>query len=306
MPQVTSRTRCGHGSPTNKQPFTLPSMKHQHQQKPLPRPDAAAVAPRGTGPCAPEAFPPTASLGRTARHTPSHGSPRPPRARLVIFDADDTLWDCQGHFRSAEDELCRLLSPWASARQVREELLATERRNVPVTGFGSKAFTLSLVETAVRVSRGRVCSPAIAAIMELGRGLFSLPATPLPGVRAVLERLRGRGGLRLAVLTKGDPQEQLGKLGRSGLRPLFDTVDVVPSKTASCFRSLCARHGVPCGAAVMVGDSFRSDIAPALEAGCWAAHVPFHTTWALECHEGYAHPMLRGMREMAELLDWLS
>lgn len=281
-------------------------MRHQHAPQPPARPGAAAVAPQGITHGAPEPCPPPASLGHAAPHSPSPGAPRPQGARLIIFDADDTLWDCQIHFRRAEDALCQLLRPWASPRQVREELLATERRNVPVTGFGSKAFTLSLVETAVRVSRGRVCSPAIAAIVELGRGLLSLPATPLPGVRAVLERLRGREGLSLAVLTKGDPQEQLGKVERSGLRPLFDTVDVVPSKTVSCFRSLCSRHGVPCGAAVMVGDSFRSDIAPALEAGCWAAHVPFHTTWALEHHEEYAHPMLRSMGEMAELLDWLS
>lgn len=259
-------------------------MKHQHPQKPLPLTDAASPAPRN----------------------PSCCPPRPQGARLIIFDADDTLWDCQTHFRRAEDALCQLLRPWASPRQVSEELLATERRNVPVTGFGSKAFTLSLVETAVRVSRGRVCSPALAALVELGRGLFSLPATPLPGVAGVLGRLRDRGDLRLAVLTKGDPQEQLGKLERSGLRPMFDSVDVVPSKTASCFRSLCARHGVPCGAAVMVGDSFRSDIAPALEAGCWAAHVPFHTTWALERHGEYAHERLRRLREMAELPGWVS
>lgn len=281
-------------------------MKHQHPQKPLPLTDAAAIVPRSLTPATPIGCPPPASLADPAPHNPSCCPPRPQGARLIIFDADDTLWDCQTHFRRAEDALCHILRPWASPRQAREELLATERRNVPVTGFGSKAFTLSLVETAVRVSRGRVCSPAIAAIVELGRGLLSLPATPLPGVAGVLGRLRGRGDLRLAVLTKGDPQEQLGKLERSGLRPMFDSVDVVPSKTASCFRSLCARHGVPCGAAVMVGDSFRSDIAPALEAGCWAAHVPFHTTWALERHGEYAHERLRRLREMAELPGWLS
>lgn len=302
--------RHSHATPdaadSNMSASAPPSMKHQCPQNPLPRPDAAAVAPRRLIPGSAADRVRQSAWGNPASQVPSPCPPRPQGARLIIFDADDTLWDCQGHFRRAEDALCHILRPWASPRQVREELLATERRNVPVTGFGSKAFTLSLVETAVRVSRGRVCSPALAAIVELGRGLFSLPATPLPGVRAVLERLRGREGLRLAVLTKGDPQEQLGKVERSGLRPLFHTVDVVPSKTASCFRSLCARHGVPCGAAVMVGDSFRSDIAPALEAGCWAAHVPFHTTWALEHHEAKAHPMLRSMGEMAELLDWLS
>ena len=109
---------------------------------------------------------------------------------LVAFDADDTLWDCQGAFCAVEHALAELLSPYAEADEVLRVLAATERRNMPLTGYGAKAFTLSMVEAAVGVSRGRVGGEEIDEVLRLGRRLMELPATPLPGVEATLRRVR--------------------------------------------------------------------------------------------------------------------
>lgn len=115
------------------------------------------------------------------------------RVRLVAVDADDTLWDCQGHFERVERELCALLSKYAPAVEVARELARVERSNVPLTGYGATAFTLSMVEAAVGVSGGRVGGAEIERILGLGRRLMELPAEPLPGVEDTLRRLRGAG-----------------------------------------------------------------------------------------------------------------
>lgn len=107
---------------------------------------------------------------------------------LVAFDADDTLWDCQGAFCAVEHALAELLSPYAEADEVLRVLAATERRNMPLTGYGAKAFTLSMVEAAVGVSRGCVGGEEIDEVLRLGRRLMELPATPLPGVEATPRR----------------------------------------------------------------------------------------------------------------------
>ena len=98
---------------------------------------------------------------------------------LVAFDADDTLWDCQGAFCAVEHALAKLLSPYAEADEVLRVLAATERRNMPLTGYGAKAFTLSMVEAAVGVSRGCVGGEEIDEVLRLGRRLMELPAMPV-------------------------------------------------------------------------------------------------------------------------------
>ena len=109
---------------------------------------------------------------------------------LVAFDADDTLWDCQGAFCAVEHALAELLSPYAEADEVLRVLAATERRNMPLTGYGAKAFTLSMVAAAGGVGRGCVGGEGVGEVLRLGRRLMELPATPLPGVEATLRRVR--------------------------------------------------------------------------------------------------------------------
>ena len=115
------------------------------------------------------------------------------KIKLIAFDADDTLWDCQSHFDEAERQYSSMLAPWASEDDVRESLFATETKNMPLLGYGCKAFTLSLIENAVKVSGDQIGAAEIRRILELGRRLLTIDATPLPGVETTLTALRADG-----------------------------------------------------------------------------------------------------------------
>lgn len=221
--------------------------------------------------------------------------------RAIAFDADDTLWDCQGHFDEVERQYAEILSPWATPKEVAQGLLRTETANMPSLGYGCKAYTLSLIENAIRLSGGKIGGVAIGKIMFLGRALLDLPATPLPTVSETLETLKARKRYRLAVFTKGELLDQENKLQRSGLLPLFDCVEIVSDKTEEAYRTLCRHMGVSPKELLMVGNSFKSDIEPALAIGANAVYVPFHATWMLEHTEEYDHERLARIGQLSEL-----
>ena len=112
--------------------------------------------------------------------------------KVVAFDADDTLWDCQTWFDEVEQQCCELLKPWATAREVSEGLFATERKNLSLTGYGTKAFTLSLIENALRVSHEQLTGDIVMRLIELGQQLLRFPTTPLPEVEETLRQLADR------------------------------------------------------------------------------------------------------------------
>lgn len=223
--------------------------------------------------------------------------------KVIAFDADDTLWDCQSWFDEVEHKCCELLAPWAAAHEVSEGLFATERKNLPLTGYGTKAFTLSLVENAVRITKEQVPGDIVMKLLMLGQDLLRFPTTPLPEVEETLRQLAGRRRYRLVVFTKGELMDQEGKLHRSGLEQYFSHVETVSNKTEQEYRQLCENLGVAPEETMMVGNSFRSDIAPALEAGAWAVHIPYHVVWALEKSEEFPHERLRKITHFGELLD---
>lgn len=221
--------------------------------------------------------------------------------KAVVFDADDTLWDCQTFFDDVEREYCRLLAPFAPAAEVSATLFRTEEANMPLLGYGCKAFVLSLIESAVSLSGGRVDGRAIGELLRLGKRLLELPATPLPGVEETLARLYEEGRYRLAVFTKGELLDQQNKLRRSRLEKYFQHVEIVSDKTERAFLSLCRRLRLAPGSVLMVGNSLKSDAAPALAAGAWAAHIPFHATWQLERTADFDHPRLLRLGSFGEL-----
>ena len=225
--------------------------------------------------------------------------------KVIAFDADDTLWDCQSWFDEAERRCCELLSPWVTAREVSEGLVQTERKNLALTGYGTKAFTLSLVENAVRVSRGQITGDVVMELLMLGQQLLQFPTTPLPEVEDTLQELSRLRHYRLVVFTKGELMDQEGKLRRSGLEQYFSHVETVSNKTEQEYRQLCENLGVAPEETLMVGNSFRSDIAPALTAGAWAVHIPYHVVWELEKSEEFAHERLHKISRFSELLDLL-
>lgn len=225
--------------------------------------------------------------------------------RLIAFDADDTLWDCQSHFDQVEKEYCRILSPWGTDEDVSSALFRTETANMPLLGYGSKAFTLSLIENAVAFSHGQIGAADIDRILHLGFSLLQLPATPLPEVSHTLTRLRHTGRYAMVVFTKGELLDQENKLQRSGLGEWFDDVVVVSDKTPAEYVKLCRRFHVPLQQLLMVGNSFKSDIEPVLKLGGYAAYIPFHTIWKHEQTAEYSHPRLTRLTHFGALADVL-
>ena len=218
----------------------------------------------------------------------------------IGFDADDTLWQNEQFFRLTEERFRALLADHADAEIVSGRLLEAERRNLALYGFGIKGFTLSMIETAVEVTDGRVSNAAIREILEAGREMLRHPVETLPHARETLEALAGR--YRLVLITKGDLFDQERKLAASGLGELFNAVEIVSDKNAGTYQRIFARHGDGPERAMMIGNSVKSDIVPAIEAGSWGVHVPYEITWAMEHAEApVAHPRFRRMQHLGEL-----
>lgn len=221
--------------------------------------------------------------------------------RLIAFDADDTLWDCQGHFDSVERDYCDLLAPWGSGEAVSKALFQTETDNMPLLGYGSKAFTISLVENAIRFTRGEADGEMLLKIFALGKTLLDMPATPLEGVVDTLRKLRGKDCYKMVVFTKGDNLEQEAKFHRSGLAPLFDDCVVVADKSKREYQHLCDMFQTDISRMCMVGNSFKSDILPVLQLGGWAIHIPYALQWKMESTEETDHPHLCRIDRFAQL-----
>ncbi len=198
----------------------------------------------------------------------------------IGFDADDTLWHNERNFRLTEERFTDLLADYSDKDNLTERLLAAERRNLRLYGYGVKGFTLSMIETAIEVTEGKAPASVIGEILEAGRTMLSHPVEPLPHVEETLQALKG--SFRLVLITKGDLFDQERKVAESGLGDHFDAVEIVPEKTAETYRTLFARHGDGPGRAMMVGNSLKSDVVPALDAGSHGVHVPYEITWALE------------------------
>lgn len=202
----------------------------------------------------------------------------PSRPLTIGFDADDTLWHNERFFRLTEARYTDLLRDHADPDHLSERLLAAERRNLAHYGFGVKGFVLSMIETAIDVTESRVPASVIADIVAMGREMLAHPVELLPHAREAVTAMRDRG--EIVLITKGDLLHQESKLARSGLGDLFDAVEIVSDKTPATYARIFARHGAKPG--VMIGNSLKSDIIPAIEAGGWGIHVPFDLTWDLE------------------------
>lgn len=198
----------------------------------------------------------------------------------IGFDADDTLWHNESFFRLTQELFLSLLADHAPRDHLEDRLLEAERRNVGHYGYGVKGFTLSMIETAIEVTEGRVSANAIAEIMAAGRELLAHPLDLLPHAREAVAALAPSH--RLVLITKGDLLHQERKLAQSGLGDLFHGVEIVSEKTPDTYARAFARHGDGAGRALMVGNSMKSDVLPALAAGGWGVHVPHGLEWELE------------------------
>lgn len=220
--------------------------------------------------------------------------------RCLIFDADDTLWENNIYFQRAIGEFLALMKPIASeGMQVRALLNKVEKECIPKGGYGTRNFIYALKETCCRLYQGTNGAAYLRQIEEIGTRLAQHPLDLRPGVTETLLRLHDQ--YRLMVFSKGDIQEQWGKLDRSGLLGYFDRVVIVEEKDAGAYHKLVREHQLHPERTCMIGNSPRSDILPALAAGLWAVFIPHPHTWELEDHPVEPHPRLLQAQSIEEL-----
>ena len=222
---------------------------------------------------------------------------------VVAFDADDTLWCSEDSFRATEGRFAELVTQYAPVGvDVLDALHAIERLDIATQGYGVKAFTLSMIRAAVRITDGTIPASAIGTLVELGAAMLEEPVALLDGVPAVLERVGAH--TRLVLITKGDLVHQTRKVASSGIEHHFSDVEIVLEKDAAVYSKLLARFGVEPDRFCMVGNSVRSDVLPVLAIGGHAVHVPYHLTWDLEHVVDHGHDVVE-LASISELPGWL-
>lgn len=224
---------------------------------------------------------------------------------VLGLDADDTLWHNETFYQLTRQRFNELLADFADAETLESEIEATEKRNLGLYGYGAKGFTLSMLETALAVSKGQAPGRVITEILAAGREMMRHPVEPFPGVHEALEELSAQ--YKLVLITKGDLFHQESKLAASGLGNFFSGVEIVSEKQPDTYTRIFSRHGAGPEHAAMAGNSVRSDVLPALEAGSYAALIPYHLVWA---HEDaplpMTHPRFAELTSLAELPKWLA
>jgi putative hydrolase of the HAD superfamily len=199
---------------------------------------------------------------------------------VVGLDGDDTLWHNETRFNLTQGELRDLLRRHVPDADVERHLAETEMRNLAVYGYGVKSFTLSMIETAIQLTEGRIPASDLEVILGWGKRMLMQPTELLDGVEPAVRELSEKYDLLL--ITKGDLFDQESKLARSGLADLFLGVEIVSEKNVTSYRAILSRRGIKTEEFVMVGNSLRSDIVPVVELGARAVHIPYHVTWQHE------------------------
>lgn len=200
--------------------------------------------------------------------------------KVIAFDADDTLWVNETYFREAEHKFAKLLSAYETENTIDQELFKMEMKNLSIYGYGIKGFVLSMVESAIELSNGKISNKVLAEILAIGKEMISMPVELLDGIEDVLEALSKK--YRLLVLTKGDLLDQERKLEKSGLTKYFHHVEVMSDKKEKNYSDLLEHLEVDVNEFLMIGNSLKSDVLPIINIGGKAIHVPFHTTWQHE------------------------
>jgi putative hydrolase of the HAD superfamily len=196
---------------------------------------------------------------------------------VVGLDGDDTLWHNETRFNLTQAELSDLLRRHVPGAGVESHLADVEMKNLGLYGYGVKAFTLSMIETAIQITDRRIPAADIEVILGWGKRMLMEPTELLPGVEEALRELSLRYDLLL--ITKGDLFDQESKLARSGLAGLFLGVEILSEKNVDSYRGVLKRRGIKPEEFVMVGNSLRSDVLPVLGLGARAVHIPYHVTW---------------------------
>jgi putative hydrolase of the HAD superfamily len=224
--------------------------------------------------------------------------------KVIAFDADDTLWHNEAYFQETERKFCALLENYLPQHTVARELLQTEIANISLYGYGIKAFMLSMIETAIRITDKQISNEALEKIIGYGREHLDKPVELIDGVEEVLQKLKGK--YRLVMATKGDLLDQERKLKKSGLDHYFHHIEIMSEKKEDDFRKLIKHLDIPAKEFAMVGNSLKSDVLPVLNLGGHGFHIPYHITWAHERVETMTdHENFKQVNSILELLNYL-
>lgn len=227
-----------------------------------------------------------------------------PHIKVIAFDADDTLWMNEPYFRETEDRFCALLEDYLPQHSTNKELFATEMKNLSLYGYGIKGLMLCMVETICSITGNRGSLQLIEKAIELGKEMLEKPVELLDGVEATLQQLQGR--YRLVMATKGDLLDQERKLKKSGLEKYFHHIEIMSDKKLNDYQKLLKHLDCKPEHFLMLGNSIKSDIIPVLELNGYAAHIPYHITWAHEIHDSpIEHPRFFQLKSITEIIEHL-
>jgi putative hydrolase of the HAD superfamily len=202
------------------------------------------------------------------------------KIKVLAFDADDTLWVNEPIFTQTQDKCKELLSAYIAPEKMEEKLYETEYRNLKHFGYGIKGFMLSMIETAIELSSGKISGAEIQQIIDLGKEMIAHPIHLLDNVAETIDLLKDE--YELMIVTKGDLFDQESKIARSGIADYFKYIEIVSEKDVNAYQKILQRYQIKVDQFMMIGNSLKSDILPICELGARAVHIPFHTTWALE------------------------
>jgi len=199
---------------------------------------------------------------------------------LIAFDADDTLWHNEPLYVEAQDKLKVLLADYADGETVDQWLYQKEMGNLKYYGYGIKSFTLSMIETAVELTKGRIEGAEVLQIVGFAKEMLTSQVQLLEHAEETVCALAR--SYELMIITKGDLLDQQSKLSRSGIGDCFRYVEVVSQKTQGTYEALLSKYRIEPQRLLMVGNSLKSDILPVLALGGQAVYVPYHVTWVHE------------------------
>tara|TARA_B100000579_G_C22834492_1_gene857881 strand:+ start:1343 stop:2029 length:687 start_codon:yes stop_codon:yes gene_type:complete len=206
---------------------------------------------------------------------------------VIGFDADDTLWHNESIFTMTQGKFQKMFSSHCPEK-VNNALSSTQIKNLEIFGYGIKGFIISMVETSIEITDGKIRGHEIQQILDFGREMLDKPIELLPNVKKVIDELSKK--YRLLLITKGDLIDQESKIKRSGLIEYFTSIEIVSEKNSETYEKILSRHQIIPSSFIMIGNSMRSDIVPVVQIGGNAVHIPYDTTWDHEKEHPYIDP----------------
>ena len=205
----------------------------------------------------------------------------------IFFDADDTLWQNEQYFRSAEAKFIELLKDYTGPEGVQHMLWQKQEENIPLFGYGSKTYLIGMTDAAMDLCGGR------------------MPDDIYYGIKRIITELALQGRYNMIVATKGDLTEQLGKYRSSGLAKYFHHCEVMENKDEKNYLELAAKHGLAPEEILMIGNSVKSDIAPVVNIGGVAIHTPHEIVWTHELMDMPESGRIIEVNEIRDILKYL-